>query len=240
MFTGEELPPSAAKKTPCPRQGKIAAFGGGESRCSPAGTKGDRTPYGFLSPLDSPHLPLRCDSLRSRSETRGTHRGVWCSKGTPLMEAELFAAERGRPAPSGRALLCAANHASEIQGSSAIYKRKDARNRARNPRLDARPKGVASKGGFGGVKRGQGNHTVPLPPFVLAGEHRLSPAAGRRHSPPPWVRRSPLRRETPAIPRRAAQKGTVSTGCSVVRSLPPGFSQQPRIFREFTQAVCVF
>ena len=53
MFTGEELPPS----------------GGGESRCSPAGTKGDRTPYGFLSPLDSPYLPLRCDSLRSRSET---------------------------------------------------------------------------------------------------------------------------------------------------------------------------
>ena len=46
------------------------------------------------------------------------------------MEAELFAAERGRPAPSGRALVCAANHASEIQGSSATYKLKDARNRA--------------------------------------------------------------------------------------------------------------
>ena len=30
------------------------------------------------------------------------------------------------------------------------------------------------KGGFGGVKRGQGNHTVPLPPFVLAGEYRHS------------------------------------------------------------------
>ena len=33
------------------------------------------------------------------------------------------------------------------------------------------------KGGFGGVKRGQGNHMVPLPPFVSA--------ARRRHSRPP-------------------------------------------------------
>ena len=99
-------------------------------RCPPTGAKGDRTPYGFLSPLDSPYLPLRCDSLRSRSEMRGAHSDVWCTKGTSLMEAELFAAERGRPAPSGRALLCAANHASEIQGSSAVYKLKDARNRA--------------------------------------------------------------------------------------------------------------
>ena len=33
------------------------------------------------------------------------------------------------------------------------------------------------KGGFGGVKRGQGNHTVPLSPFVSA--------ARRRHSRPP-------------------------------------------------------
>ena len=114
--------------------------GGGDKR-------GQDTKYGFLSSLDSPYLPLRCDSLRSRSEMRGAHRDVWCSKGTPLMEAELFAAECGRPAPSGRALLCAANHASEIQGSSAAYKLKDARNRAPvTPRLDARPKGVASKG----------------------------------------------------------------------------------------------
>ena len=183
-------------ETPCPRRREIAADRRREGRCSPAGglpgspggdavptaegKRGQDTKYGFLSPLDSPYLPLRCDSLRSRSEMRGAHSDVWCSKGTPLMEAELFAAERGRPAPSGRALLCAANHASEIQGNSATYKRKDARNRAPGtPRLDARPKGVASEGGFGGVKRGQGNHTVPLPPFspavgtaLPAGEHR--------------------------------------------------------------------
>ena len=108
---------------------EVAAFGGGDAVPTGRGKRGQDT-NGFLSPLDSPYLPLRCDSLRSRSEMRGAHRDVWCSKGTPLMEAELFAAERGRPAPSGRALVCAANHASEIQGSSATYKLKDARNRA--------------------------------------------------------------------------------------------------------------
>ena len=57
VFTGEELPPSAAE-TPCPRRRDCRGLPA-ESRCSPAGTKGDRTPYGFLSPLDSPYLPLR-------------------------------------------------------------------------------------------------------------------------------------------------------------------------------------
>ena len=83
------------------------------------------------------------------------------------------------------------------------------------------------------LRRGYG---VPF----SAGRPRQSPCRRAAALPPPWVRRPPLRRETPAIPRRAVRKGTVSTGCSVVRSLPPGFSQHPRIFREFTQAVCVF
>ena len=69
---GGKLPPTGGGESRTHGGGKIAAAGGGESRCSPAGTKGDRTPYGFLSPLDSPHLPLRCDSLRSRGETGET------------------------------------------------------------------------------------------------------------------------------------------------------------------------
>ena len=62
---------------PCLRARRMAAFGGRECRCSPAGMppsgggdkRGQDTKYGFLSPLDSPHLPLRRDSLWSRGET---------------------------------------------------------------------------------------------------------------------------------------------------------------------------
>ena len=158
----------------------MAAFGGRGCRCPPTRAKGDRTPYGFLSPLDSPYLPLRCDSLRSRSEMRGAHSDVWCSKGTPLMEAELFAAERGRPAPSGRALVCAANHASEIQGSSAAYKLKDARNRAPViPRFAAHLRCVSAKEGKGS-QEGTGNHWCPVP-FCLRRQTAAPPAAEGGH-----------------------------------------------------------
>ena len=98
---------------------------------------------------------------------RGAHSDVWCSKGTSLMEAELFAAERRRPAPSGRALSCAAVYAREIQGITATYKLKNARNRAPVSPVSPRDQRESRrKGGFGGVKRGQGNHMVPLPPFA--------------------------------------------------------------------------
>ena len=90
----------------------IAAFGGGDAVPTAEGKRGQDTKHGFLSPLDSPDLPLDATPCGRASKMRGAHRGVWCSKGTPLMEAELFAAERCRPALSGRALLCAANHAS--------------------------------------------------------------------------------------------------------------------------------
>ena len=153
--------------------------------------RGQDTKYGFLSPLDSPHLPLRCDFLRSRSEMRGAHRDVWCSKGTPLMEAELFAAERGRPAPSGRALVCAANHASEIQGSSASYKLKDARNRAPvTPPFRRATKGSRVLRRVWGSQEGAREPYGALAPFCPSPWARRPPpvntgisAARRRHSP---------------------------------------------------------
>ncbi len=144
---------------------------------------------------------------------RGAHRGVWCSKIQHLIEAELFAAERCRPAPSGRALLCAANYAREIQGITASQNLPDARSRTpvspRNRRASRR------KGGFGGVKRGKGNHTVPFSPFALAAGRRhshamswrISPARGGPVSPAAASRRNggtahPLLRVKTTVPRR--------------------------------------
>ena len=112
---------------------------------------------------------------------RGAHRCVWCSKSTPLIEAELFAAESKRPAPDGRALSCAAPYARKIQGLTASQNLPDARNRAPVSLVSPRDRRESRrKGRFGGVKRGQGNHTVPLPPFAPA-VGTASP--GRRRRP---------------------------------------------------------
>ena len=93
--------------------------------------EGAKTPSGFLIPLlTPPHLPSDATPFGRASKMRGAHRGVWCSKGQRLIEAELFAAPIQRPALSGRALLCAAVYAREIQGNKASHKLKDARNRA--------------------------------------------------------------------------------------------------------------
>ena len=46
-----------------------------------------------------------------------------------------------------------------------------------SPRTPVSPRNrraLRRKGGFGGVKRGQGNHMVPLPPFVSAARRRHS------------------------------------------------------------------
>ena len=100
------------------------------------------------------------------------------------MEAELFAAQRRRPAPSGRALLCAADNARDIQGITASHKLTDARNRAPVTPVSLHIFDVSAQRKVRGVKRGQ--ETIPgvLSPFVPAGEHR--------HSPPPFGGKLPL------------------------------------------------
>ena len=94
---------------------------------------------------------------------RGAHRGVWCSKGTPLMEAELFAAQGERPAQNGRALSCAAVHAREIQGITAPQKRTDARNRAPITPVSLHISDVSAQRKVRGVKRGQETIWCPVP-----------------------------------------------------------------------------
>ena len=110
---------------------------------------------------------------------RGAHSDVWCSKGQRLIEAELFAAFRRRPAPSGRALVCAANHASEIQGITASRNLPDARNRAPVTPVSLHISDVSAQRKVRGVKRGQETILGVLSPFVSAARRRqFSPRRG--------------------------------------------------------------
>ena len=118
------------------------------------------------------------------------------------MEAELFAAERCRPAPDGRALLCAANYAREIQGITASQNLPDARNRAPVSPVSLHISDVSAQRKVRGVKRGQETMFGVLSPFVPAGEHRHSPppkaatdhAMSWQTSPVPGGRKSRLQR----------------------------------------------
>ena len=117
---------------------------------------------------------------------RGASRDIWCSKNTPLIEAELFAVESCRPAPSGRALLCAAPYARKIQGSSATYKRKDARNRAPVTPVSRRDQRESRrKGGFWGSQEGAREPYGALAPFCPGRRRRpLSTLTSSVKSPP--------------------------------------------------------
>ena len=92
---------------------------------------------------------------------RGAHRDVWCSKSTLLIEAELFAAERCRPAPNGRALSCAAVNARKIQGNKASKNLPDARDRAPFRRATKGSRGA--KEGLGESRGGKGTIWCPCP-----------------------------------------------------------------------------
>ena len=108
---------------------------------------------------------------------RGAHSDVWCSKGHRLIEAELFAAFCRRPAPNGRALLCAADNAREIQGITASQNLPDARNRVPVTPVSLHISDVSAQRKVRGVKRGQETILGVLSPFVSA--------ARRRHPRPP-------------------------------------------------------
>ena len=90
------------------------------------------------------------------------------------------AAGRKRPAPTGRALSCAAVYASEPQGITATHERNDARNRAPVPPFRRTSPMCRCKGRLGRVKRGIRNHIGVLSPFCLRRQTAASPGRRRR------------------------------------------------------------
>ena len=149
---------------------QMAAFGGRGIRRPAEGKEGMRHRMVSYPPLHRPFLGTRLPSV-ARLKMRGAHRGVWCSKGQRLIEAELFATERCRPAPSGRALLCAAVPRKLTSGPESVPKGTDARNRASVTPVSLHISDVsAQREGLGESRGGKG--TMPLPPFVSAARRR--------------------------------------------------------------------
>ena len=50
---------------------EVAAFGGGDAVPTAEGKRGQDTKYGFLSPLDSPYLPLDATPFGRASKCEG-------------------------------------------------------------------------------------------------------------------------------------------------------------------------
>ena len=108
---------------------------------------------------------------------REAHRGVCCSKGTPLIEAELFAATAFAPCTGWPRTVMRGKLRKLTSGHNSVPKpARRTEPSPRNPRFAAQPKGVAAQ---------RKNHTVPFSPFA--------PAAGRRHSHAMSWRISPAR-----------------------------------------------
>ena len=164
----------------------MAAFGGrGLPPPGGGGKRGRDTKVSLPLLTPQPFLGTRLPSV-ARLKARG-HRGVWCSKARSLIEAELFAAERCRSAQSGRALLCAAPYAREIQGITASRNLPDARNRAPVPPFSRATAGSRGSKEGQGSQEGTGNHVWCPVPFC----------------PPPWARRLRRRRRQCSRPPRA-------------------------------------
>ena len=149
----------------------MAAFGGPGKAVPTAGGKRGKTTKGFF-PLLTPQtfLRTRLPSV-ARLKTRGP-RGRLLLQDTALDGSGAFRSRTPPPCTVWPRTVMRGGLRKVNSGPDSVPKPPDARNRApvtpvspRNRRASRR------KGGFGGVKRGQGNHTVPLPPFALRRGH---------------------------------------------------------------------
>ena len=155
-LTFSPVPASSMQKaTLCPIEGVFwppsAARGGGahrqgDCRRLAAETKGDRTPYGFLSPLDSPYLPFkpRLPAV-ARLNARGP-QGRLVLQGYTLDRSGAFRSRTRPPCTVWPRTVMRGKSRKRNSGKFTYTRAEKRPEPSPVPCLDARPKGVASKG----------------------------------------------------------------------------------------------
>ena len=182
----QALPSRVLSPSPIQRRSRwrgLYALGGRVPLPPPGGgDKRGQGTDGSLSPLDTPDPPLDATSSGRASKCEGPTGAFGAPKISRLIEAEFFAAESKRPAQNGRALLCAADNAREIQGITAFPKSaRRTEPSPRNPRFAARPKGVAAQRRVWGRQEGAREPYGALAPTCPPAVGTASP--GRRRRP---------------------------------------------------------
>ena len=139
------------------------------------GKRGRDTKVSLPLLTPQPFLRTRLPSV-ARLNARGP-QGRLVLQGTPLDRSGAFRSANRTPSTEWPRTVMRGKSRKLTSGPYSVPKSaRRTESSPRNPRFAAHLRCVSAKEGFGGVKRGQGNHTVPLPPFVSAARRRQCPA----------------------------------------------------------------
>ena len=164
---------------------------------------------------------------------RGAHRGVWCSKVHPLIEAELFAATGRTPCTGWPRTVMRGELRKVNSGHNSVPKaNRRTEPSPRNPRFAAHLRCVSAKEGLGESRGGKGTIRCPCPllPPPPGGGNPRPPKAAIVHahlerkvasSGEPLYRRKVCRHPT------VKQKGRLPSGGLIPSCSPHGAQRAP-------------
>ena len=191
----------------------MAAFGGPRKAVPTAGGKRGKTTKVFF-PLLTPQtfLRTRLPSV-ARLNARGP-QGRLLLQGHILDRSGAFRSRTLPPCTVWPRTVMRGKPRKVNSGHNSIPK--SARRPEPSPRTPVSPRNRRAsrrKGGFGGVKRGKGNHLVPLPPLAPRRGHGVPPPPGGGNAQPCHGEYPPAREGLSRLRRQAAGTAEPLTLC---------------------------
>ena len=194
-------------------RGQWPPSGGGGMPGSPGGDKRGRDTKVSLPLLTpQPFLRTRLPSV-ARQKARGPQMRL-VLQGYTLDGSGVFRSGTLPPCTVWPRTVMRGKPRKVNSGHNSIPK--SARRPEPSPRTPVSPRNRRAsrrKGGFGGVKRGQGNHTVPLPPFALRRGHGVPPPPVGGNAQPCHGEYPPAREGLSRLRRQAAGTAEPLTLC---------------------------